>query len=156
MFRLDVFTKGFLALGVCLALTPAMFEVGPWIESKAFPVVRGTQVLNAEQTPRGISFYVRFRKVRGCEYLGLVWYEGPARLMVEFEPGAEDLPRTRPPGQQFTGPWLVQGLTDIAQSRAYLYHRCHPLWTTVTRFYYGEDARRTQGLPNAPQASERS
>ncbi len=148
MFKIDFFAKGFLALGVCLALTPAVFAVAPFIESQAFPVVRDTQVSRVDATPHGTSFYIQFRKVRRCEYLGLVWYEGPNRLYVEIEPGAEDHLRPRPTGDQFAGPWLVRDLSDLAESRSYLYHRCHPLWTTITRFYYGRNAK-----PGADNAS---
>jgi hypothetical protein len=116
---------------------PAIYSVGPSIEAKMFAVVRDVELVNEEQNRSGTSFYVQFRKVRRCEFVALVWYQGAVRLLVDFEPHSEDVPRTRPPGEQFSGPWFVRGLKGLDQSRAYVYHRCHPLWMTITPFYKG-------------------
>ena len=123
-----------LTVLAALAMTPTVFGVGPWIEAHIFPVVGRAQISHAEKTRTGTSFYVSFKKRRQCEFLALVWYQGPVRLTVDFEPHAEESPRSRPPGEQYAGPWLVRGLTQIEGSRALAYHRCHPLWTTITTF----------------------
>ncbi len=126
-----------LTVGICLALTPAMFGIGPWLESRLFPVVRETRISDTYDSDDGISFFVAFRKVRQCEFLGLVWYEHGMRLVVDFEPYSDQAPRSRPTGEQFTGPWLVRGLQRLKNSSAYAYHRCHPLWVTISNFYNG-------------------
>ncbi|QYX56699.1 hypothetical protein K1T73_16960 [Roseovarius sp. SCSIO 43702] len=118
-----------------LALTPAIFAVGPWIESRAFPVTRDTVIRQPHTTGAGVSLFVSFRKVRQCEFLSLAWYRGPVRHIVDFEPTAEQAPRTRPSGEQLAGPWLIRDLASLSGSRAIAYHRCHPLWITVTEFY---------------------
>ncbi len=137
MFRTGTLTRASVLLALGMALTPALFTVGPALESRYLPVVRGTQVLNEERHAEGVSFYVRFRKVRQCAFEGLVWYAGDVRLPVDFEPSATHMPRSRPKGGQAAGPWFVPGLDTTRGSRAYAYHRCHPLWVTITRFYDG-------------------
>ncbi|WP_317055024.1 hypothetical protein [Roseovarius rhodophyticola] len=137
MFKFTKFSSSLLVVGMSLALTPAFFAAGPVLEARWFPVVRDVEVSHDEETREGTSFYVRFRKVRQCEFLALVWYEGPVRLSVDFEPHSDDSPRTRPVGEQYSGPWLVRDLHGIQGSRAHAYHRCHPLWTTITTFYQG-------------------
>lgn len=135
MFRLSVLSFGFLIPGVSLALTPAAFAVGPVLEALWFPVVRDVQIMSDEQTPNGKSSYTKFRKVRQCRFLALVWYDRPVRLNVNFEPDAGDAPSTRPLGDQYSGPSLVRDLQGLRGSRAHVYHCCHPLWTTITTFY---------------------
>lgn len=124
-----------------MALTPAVFAVGPWVESRVFPVVTDVEVLEPVRLGQGVSFYTRFEKRRQCEFIGLVWYDGPHRHAVEFEPEAHLSPPTRPIGAQATGPWRVSGITRIDGTRAVVFHRCHPLWLTVTEFFDGGTIR---------------
>jgi hypothetical protein len=135
VFDIAIVSRGFVALASCMALTPAVFSVGPYLESRYFPVTRDVEVVQEHISDAGTSFYVRFDKVRRCDFDGLAWYDGNRRLWVDFEPGAKRAPRTRPPGDQYAGPWFVEGLQGTTGSRAFVYHRCHPLWTTITRFF---------------------
>ncbi|WP_424984330.1 hypothetical protein [Microbulbifer sp. S227A] len=137
MFNTKWISGPALTVGICLALTPAVFGVGPWLESRLFPVVRDTRISQPHESSDGISFFVAFRKVRQCEFMALVWYENATRLVVDFEPDADQSPRTRPTGEQYTGPWLVRGLQSLERSQAYVYHRCHPLWITISTFHDG-------------------
>ena len=137
MFDVRSMSTALVLLGISLAMLPTLFTIGPRIEAAWFPVVRDVELINEEETRAGTSFYVSFRKVRQCEFLSLVWYEGPVRLTVDFEPSSEDAPRTRPVGDQYAGPWLARNLHGLKGSRAFVYHRCHPLWTTITPFYEG-------------------
>jgi hypothetical protein len=121
-----------------MALTPAIFSAGPYLETRFFPVVRDTEIEHAERVEGGVSFFVGFTKVRQCEFLGLAWYVGNVRVPVNFEPSAVNSPSSRPTGGQYAGPWLV--VTQDASVRgnvAYVYHRCHPLWVTISEFYQG-------------------
>ncbi|WP_299674526.1 hypothetical protein [uncultured Roseobacter sp.] len=137
MFSVAIITRASVLLAFCMALTPAIFTVGPYLESRYFPVVRETQILHEEEHASGVSFYVRFRKVRQCAFRGLAWYAGEVRVPVDFEPDAATMPRSRPKGGHYAGPWFVSGLNQTAGTRAYAHHRCHPLWVTITRFYDG-------------------
>ncbi|MCV3271140.1 hypothetical protein [Roseobacter sinensis] len=137
MFELVVLTRASALLAICMALTPGVFSLGPYLESRYFPVVRDTRIMNEETVPGGVSFFVQFRKVRQCKFEGLAWYVGDVRVPVDFEPTAETMPRSRPMGGQYAGPWYVPGLPGTRGTHAYAYHRCHPLWETITRFYEG-------------------
>lgn len=137
MFSMESMSRAAVLLAFSMAMTPTVFTIGPYIESRFFPVTEDTQILNEQTVPTGTSFYVVFNKARRCDFAGIAWYVGDQRLPVDFEPSAELMPRSRPPGDQHAGPWFVNGLHGTANSRAYVYHRCHPLWTTITRFYTG-------------------
>lgn len=124
-----------LSLALSLAAIPAVFAAGPAIENRFFPVVGGVVVSDITNAPDGLSFYVEFNKLRSCEFLGIAWYHDRIRVGVAFEPGAENYPATRPEGEQFAGPWMLEGVDKIDGTRAVVYHRCHPLWVTVSHFY---------------------
>ncbi|CTQ50913.1 hypothetical protein [Jannaschia donghaensis] len=137
MFNLAKLSKGAVTLAVCMALTPAVFTAGPLIESRLFAVVSGTVVTGTRVDPRGMLFNVWFRKSRPCEFIGLAWYDGDVRLRIDFHPSlpVQPVPRTRPPGGQAAGPWLLRGVESLQGTRAVTLHRCHPLWLTISEFY---------------------
>ncbi|MGB3244645.1 MAG: hypothetical protein WBB25_08930 [Sulfitobacter sp.] len=138
MSKLLFVTRAAAFTAICMALTPALFSVGPYLEARFFPVVRGTTILNEELGAGGVSFFVRFRKVRQCTFLGLAWYVGEVRVPVIFAPTARNSPRSRPLGGQHTGPWLVSAeQSTVRGNTAFAYHRCHPLWVTISEFYPG-------------------
>lgn len=139
MARLTRLSSGALSLALCMALTPAVFTAGPWIENRFFPVVVGAEVGPLGRDEMGVEFDIRFEKVRPCEFLGLAWYEGPVRMAVDFGPteAPGPIPATRPMGMQHAGPWRIWGLESLTGTRAYTMHRCHPLWITITDFYQG-------------------
>jgi len=132
-------TRAALVLGMSMALTPAVFTVGPLLESRFFPVVSRADIFDQASEADGVIFHVRFRKMRQCEFLGLAWYEGPVRRLVEFQPSVTEVVpvRTRPKGFQQAGPWRIGGLRSLRGTRAYALHRCHPLWITITDFFEG-------------------
>lgn len=118
-----------------LALLPGLFTVGPVIETRFFPVVDNVQIEDLKRHDEGVSFYVRFDKLRPCEFLGVSWYEGAMRRGVAFEPDSALYPRTRPVGDQYAGPWLVTSVRTLDGTHAVAHHRCHPLWVTASPFY---------------------
>ena len=120
-----------------MALTPAVFSVGPLVETRLFPVFTGTRVIAERRDDAGVEFHLEFRKRRQCEFIGLAWYAGPTRLPVQFEPEEPLPPRalTRPIGEHRAGPWRLPGLASLRGTRAVALHRCHPLWITITDFY---------------------
>lgn len=136
MSKVLFFTRAAAFMAICMALTPAIFSIGPHLETRFFPVVRETRILNEERVAGGVSFYVEFRKVRQCEFQGLAWYVGAVRVPLDFSPTPTNAPRSRPPGDQSTGPWLVATQQNTVEGNtAYAYHRCHPLWVTISEFY---------------------
>lgn len=128
-------TRGWFALFIAMALTPALFEIGPRIESRFFPVVSDTRIERIAPEKDGISFYALFDQQRQCEFKAITWYSGAQRIGVAIEPDAHLLPKTRPEGDQLAGPWTVTGVASLEGTRAYVHHRCHPLWNTISPFY---------------------
>lgn len=139
MLRLRHITRALLTIGVCMAFTPAVFSVGPIVETRLFPVYTKTRVLEEVADQLGVEFFLEFTKRRQCEFLGLAWYSGPTRYPVRFEPGSSGslATLTRPIGKHRAGPWQVLGLQTLRNTRASALHRCHPLWITTTEFYRG-------------------
>lgn len=127
--------------GILLGLTliPLLWQVGPWLEHRFFPVVEDVEIHDPTVTEDGVSFFVSFEKVRQCEFVGVAWYSGAVRVGVEFAPGHNLYPATRPEGDQFAGPWLVRDVSTLEGTRAAAIHRCHPLWQTVSQFYPPQD-----------------
>ena len=137
MFDVRWISRSALTLGICMALTPAVFSAGPVLESRFFPVFRdmGVTVLRVDEV--GVVFDMAFEKVRFCEFIDLVWFHGRVQLELEYRPDAEVpvRPQTRLPGVHRLGPWRVRGVETLADAQAYAIHRCHPLWSTVTHVY---------------------
>ena len=123
-----------VATGLCLALVPSFFTLGPVVETRFFPVTTRAQVADPYTDGDGVLFHVRFEKLRSCEFIGLAWYEGDFRLRLDFEPDTGG-PVSRPTGPHVIGPWRVAQLRDLHQTHAWAMHRCHPLWVTFTRFF---------------------
>ncbi|WP_127523561.1 hypothetical protein [Mesorhizobium sp. Z1-4] len=128
-------SRGAIAAWMMLIAIPLLWPLGPRIEGFLLPVTGKVQVSKVEQRSEGLAFFVKFTKRRQCEFEAIIWYEGPVRLTLTFEPEAEQQHRTRPVGDQYIGPWLLNGVSDLDGVVAYVLHRCHPLWMTLTRFY---------------------
>ncbi|MEP2641709.1 hypothetical protein [Roseobacter sp.] len=121
-------------LALCMALAPVVLTVGPYLENRFFPVLRGPQILIEEAGSNGVSFFVRLHKLRPCTFEGVVWYADDVQMPVDIAPSTGDA-RSRPLDGPYAGLWLVRGVQTTTGSRAYVYHRCHPLWVTITEFY---------------------
>lgn len=130
----------FFALGVYI-----MFMLGPWMETRFFPVVKTLHILRTEATDGGASSLVwgYFEKVRDCEYVGIAWFRG-SRLgnfdRVSFVPvreiGDHSSP-TRPLGTQQGGPWKIGLPIEDLETNSFveIFHSCHPFWVTRTQWY---------------------
>ena len=79
--------------------------------------------------------WVTFDKVKDCHYLGMDWYKDGIRVALILEPEPETLAKSRPVGEQATGPWLLKDVMDLEGVVGYSQHRCHPLWVTRTTLY---------------------
>lgn len=126
-------------MSLCLVYT--IWTVGPFVETKFFPVVNKLMISDVKLGPVDgtTQFTASFLKVRNCEYLGIGWYtDDDERVPVVLQRTVhdDDTPN-RPPGFTRTGPWIVYLTHDqlMKHSHALLYHRCHPFWVTTTEFY---------------------
>lgn len=107
----------------------------PRLEGWLLPVVTEVETSQEASIAAGVRFYVTFEKVRDCEFISLIWYNGPDRLVLDFEPSAESAPISRTPGGQATGPWLLSGIETLEGTTATVVHQCHPLWYTRSVFF---------------------
>lgn len=129
------FTRGAVVFALGVMMTPLIFIIGPAVERKLMPVVTETLVLSSEAEGDGLTLHFGFRKVRSCTFAGVVWYEGDRRLRIDAARSSDNsiLRPDLPVGVQSVGPIHISGLSSIERLRGYSLHRCHPLWTTVTR-----------------------
>jgi hypothetical protein len=115
----------------------ALWEFGPRAELWLLgPVVVNTEVASEEVTEEEVVVSLRFDKVRPCEEVDLVW-EG-RRGVLNWRPAdpAEPAARRRLTGTGLTTrPLHVPSVTSLDGTRAVIFHRCHPLWLTESRFY---------------------
>ena len=116
---------------VFLAIGWASIFGAKYLEVSYFPVVKYTEITETTFDPRDetLLVYLRFTKVRDCEYQKIAWYDSEGHIVdVEFN----DNRGSRPPSDNEVGPWRVH-LTDLTGSRLYVQHRCHAGWTQWTK-----------------------
>lgn len=123
------------SLLVVWASVVIVWPLGPQTEGNFLPVVGKVFVSETVSSKNSVAFYVEFRKLRQCEFIGLTWYRGDVRLILEFEPDADKTIPTRPTGGQYIGPWRLHGTNSLEGTNATVVHRCHPFWNTYTQFY---------------------
>lgn len=120
------------------AMVVSIFGVyGGKVEGRIAPVVVDAEITRMEAVGETATrFWGSFEKARDCQFDSIAFYlgaegDGPRADFV-FEEAAE----TRAPGAENFGPWLVQLTPDQLRNRSFaiVYHRCHPLWLTETRF----------------------
>lgn len=130
------FTRGAVVFAFGVMMTPLVFTLGPVVERKLFPVITETLIFSNTPEHGGVTLHYGFRKVRQCAFLGVVWYDGDTRLRIDpARSSANSILRPDlPVGYQTVGPVHISGLSSIETLRGYSLNRCHPLWTTVTRF----------------------
>lgn len=122
---------------------------GDWIgrlEGNYFPVTKNVELFRLGDS-ENLSTYTgtvgsiisgSFDKTRNCTGIDVKWNviagdrmaPAESRLIEEFGP--------LPKGSHLFGPWEVEASADqfeLGLVYADVYHRCHPLWPTITRFY---------------------
>ncbi|MFG5382204.1 MULTISPECIES: hypothetical protein [unclassified Yoonia] len=126
-------------IGAC-ALVTIFFAtaIGGRIEGYFFPVATPGVIIRYEAVGEtSTRIWGDSARLRHCSFDHLVWYLGDeadnARADLVFEEGT----KVRPGGRFSFGPWLVQLTPEqlLGRSYAVVYHRCHALWLTETRFY---------------------
>ncbi len=136
--------QGFLISLTIVVILVTAFVSFPAIETRYFPVVEKLDIVKVDQASENRSIvYGQFNKVRQCEYIGISWFKRNSngvleRVAVELmrRPGDSSSPN-RPLGMQNAGPWVIDIPQDELRGTSVveLAHRCHPFWTTITRFY---------------------
>ena len=136
--------RALLIAVVAVIWLAAVLTIGPRLEAMLFPVYTDWQITGVEkQSDERSNIWVRFTKVRECEFIGLSWYWGDEvsgfrRVYVDFNrPRGDNSDPTRPLGRQIDGPWIVSipAETVFEESRVDVHHRCHAAWVTRTHLY---------------------
>jgi hypothetical protein len=121
-----------------------LFTVGPWVETRFFPVVSKLEILSMVDNGDGTTtIETAFRKLRPCDYVGISWYHGDratqfSRVPVILMRKEGDVSNpNRPLGYQRSGPWVIGvPIGDLeTNSFAELQHTCHEWWTTTTEYF---------------------
>lgn len=126
-----------LALWVLMASLPIIFPKIAEYESIFAPVTTSFEITRTERADGGILVWLKFEKLRQCEFIDLRWYDWLGReLKVTFSPGeVNDESFTRPVGSADVGPWFISSTADLNFTKAYALHKCHPFWNTQTLVY---------------------
>lgn len=130
---------------VTALLLMTVWTVGPYLESRLFPVAAKLSVVNMKSDPAGTKIESAvFTKLRDCQLTNLSWYyvnkDGVlSRVSVMPIRAIDDYPVfvNKPEGTHLVGPWIVGlRLRDVIyRSFARIEHRCHPFWMTVSDLY---------------------
>lgn len=109
------------------------------IEGNFYPVVRGTKIVTVTDDGLTSVFEGTTEKVRDCDFVSIRWFvgqhDGPNRSDAQLLILERD--KLRPASAFEFGPWAVRlSEADLRQnSFAEVFHDCHMLFPTVTRFY---------------------
>lgn len=138
------FAKFFLGTVGLLAGLISFFAAGPALESRYWPVLGKLEFTKVESVTDNTSIVrVRFTKERDCEYMGIAWYYGSSPgiservSMIPIRDPEDTSSPNRIVGMQSAGPWRLAIPAGEVSTKSYVvaYHRCHPFWTTSTKFY---------------------
>lgn len=127
-------TKNALIAAFAMAVAVFGSAVGGQVEGYFFPVAGETSF--DEVKPKGLT-HVRITghsvKLRDCAFSGIEFRtEIGTVAAITFEEGTRD----RGEGVFDFGPWIVQLTPEqLDMSNVVVFHRCHPLWATETRWY---------------------
>lgn len=112
--------------------------VGGEVEGRFSPVVAPAYIERVEPVGRvSTRIWGWAAKLRTCSFNRLEWRLGDGRsyalVDLEFEEGS----KVRGDGRFHFGPWRLHLTPEQLFERSYavVYHRCHWLWLTRTRFY---------------------
>lgn len=136
--------KALLATIAILSGIYVFFLLGPWIETRYFPVLSTMRIVSVDAATDDTSLVrTRFTKLRACDYMGISWYYGSQAGLFERvsmvpirDPNDTSAPN-RATGDQRAGPWRVTIPAGEVRTKSFVqvYHRCHPFWTTMSQFY---------------------
>lgn len=124
-----------LLLGVLLPLLPTL---SMW-EGRMFPVSAKAHILTITPSADGGSLIrVVWDKTRACEFDHLVWNRilpdgtlEPVKVTWTTDLGS------RSPGRNLSQTWHVAMPPEQIEGKslAHVWHRCHPLFLTISQFY---------------------
>ena len=113
-------------------------SIGGVIEGKFYPVVKPADIQRVE--PAGdvsTRIWGRAVRLRNCSFQRLEWRLGTEAAFSVVDLDFEESSKVRNSGRFQFGPWRLHLTPDQLSERSYaiVFHRCHRLWLTQTRFY---------------------
>ncbi|WP_224823552.1 hypothetical protein [Cognatishimia sp. MH4019] len=127
-------------LVISLFLSVAVFlrSVGGYVEGYLFPVVTPGQIERIDFVD-GISVRIwgNSARLRQCQFNRLEWRLGDRHAYSVVDLAFEESAKVRASGDFSFGPWRLHLTQKQLRERSYawVYHRCHWLWLTRSRFY---------------------
>lgn len=115
---------------VLMAAIPLAFEFGRAFEGDIFPVVRDVTV-----GFDGHNVSASFNKVRPCEFIDLIWFDGKTWTPAKFTDTW-----SRPVGPSIGVKWSTFPYEGPDNMKIVVRHNCHPLWDTETTFFKSKGA----------------
>lgn len=121
-----------------LLLWPLLSTIGPRAEGQVFPVVDEVSITKVEPLFDESHVYGSARKRRDCKFVHIEWSLGSERK-ASVAVAVKFLERNKIRGEGYFdfGPWALRLEPEeiTRNSFAYVWHRCHPFWDTMTKFY---------------------
>jgi hypothetical protein len=109
------------------------------IEGNIWPVVENTRIINVRDDGLTSTFDGDAHKIRDCNFTGIKWFvgqhDGPGRSEAQLLILERD--KLRNPSPFAFGPWAIRLSEDDLRQNSFaeVYHNCHALFPTITRFY---------------------
>ena len=127
-------------LVISLFLSVAVFlrSVGGHVEGYLFPVATLDRIERIEKVNAiSVRIWGQAARLRQCQFTRLEWRLGDEHAYSVVDLAFEESSKVRAAGDFSFGPWRLHLTGKQLQKRsyAYVYHRCHRLWLTRTRFY---------------------
>lgn len=122
------------AIVFLLAVT---LQIPQRVEGALWPVIVGTDITKTHEAGDETLFYGRATQVRSCGFDRMEWFLDDGHNFSRVDVTMLETGKIRRPGGFAFGPWSVRlSRADLRQrTYAIVYHRCHPLWLTATKFY---------------------
>lgn len=122
--------------------TIGFFVVGPWAETKFFPVYSKFRIISIEPSGDDASTITfEFEKNRACEPKGMAWYfgePGTTFRQLRIDVTASGIRnRALPVGKHTSREYLMDATPDEIRDATFaeIFNTCHPFWTTRSEIY---------------------
>ncbi|MEL7212251.1 MAG: hypothetical protein AAGK92_06290 [Pseudomonadota bacterium] len=127
-----------LVISLFLSIAVFLRSVGGHVEGYFFPVASLGQIDRIETVDAiSVRIWGQSARLRQCQFNRLEWRLGDERAYSVVDLTFEESSKVRAAGDFSFGPWRLHLTEKQLRERSYawVYHRCHWLWLTRSRFY---------------------